>query len=151
MFTQTYQIWLLTAGVIHFCPTRLCAVQPGWEKISSAAVHLLSEHRNSYQRGCSTPTNPLVPAPEGNGFAEKVGAGGEKLVPLSPSLAYFSPWEAEKRQASFPRWENTPSERRNRPPAPKTSPPAPLPSHTHTYRHSLCFTHTHTHTQPVRK
>lgn len=22
MFTQTHQIWLLTAGVIHFCPTR---------------------------------------------------------------------------------------------------------------------------------
>ncbi len=68
----------------------------GWEKISSAAAHLLTEHRNSYQPDCFPPTNPLVPAPEGNGFAsvvraEKVGAGGEKLVPLSLSLAYFSP------------------------------------------------------------
>lgn len=85
----------------------------------------------------------------GTALQRKLEPKERSQSPLSPSLAYFSPCEAKKRQASFPRWENTPLERRDRPPAPKRRPPAPLSSlpHTHTHIYTLCFTHT----QPVRK
>lgn len=110
----------------------------------------ISVHRNSYQCGCFAPTNPLIPAAERNSFAEKVKAKGEKLLLLSSSLAYFRPFEAKKRQPSFPRWKNTLLEQCDRPPAPKTSPPAPFSSHPPTHTQTY-ITPWFTHAQPVRK
>lgn len=133
----TYQIWLLTAGVVHFCPTRLCRSAwlgenlsrcpspPGTQELLPARPllsykNLLSE----LQRG-ETPLH------------RELELRGGKSALLNPPLASFTHCEAQRRQESFPRWENTPLERHDHPPAPKTSPLAPLLSLPHTHTHTL--------------
>lgn len=125
--------------MVHFCPTRLCCSAWLGENLSccpsplSSQELLLARLRRSYKTSCPSFTGEQV--------CSRAGARGVKLALLSPSLAYFTHCEAQKRQESFPRWENTPLERHNHPPAPKTSPLAPLPSLPPTHTPSVSCTH----------
>lgn len=134
---QTYQIWLLTAGVVHFCPTRLCRSAwlgenlsrcpspPGTQELLPARPLL------SYK-------NLLSELQRGKHLCiESWSSGGERW--LFSTLLW--PPLLTVRQESFPRWENTPLERHDHPPAPKTSPLAPLLSLPHTHTHSAACTH----------
>lgn len=81
-----------------------------------------------------TPTNPCVPATNGNVLGPNRGRQSCRrqlgFLSLFFSLAYLCPREGEKRPASFPRWKNTPWELWSHPPDPKTS-PLPLSPPTH--------------------
>lgn len=60
--TQTYQIWLLTARVVHFCPTRLCCSAWLGENLSccpsppSTQELLLARLLRSYKPSCPSST-----------------------------------------------------------------------------------------------
>lgn len=137
MFIQTYQIWLLTAWVIHFCPSK---------KMFSDAAHLVSAQE--LLPAWLLRSNKF-PCPGSWGewlhlcSPEKVGA---RRGDVSSSEHYFgllwSPRGREKTSV-FPTLGEH-SFREPRPfSSPKNKPPCPLslspPTYTHIYTH---FTHT---------
>lgn len=141
----TYQIWLLTAGVVHFCPTRLC--RSAW----------LGENLSRCPSPPGTqellPTRPLLSyknllseLQRGKHLCIESWSSGGKVGSSQPSFGLlYSLWGTEKtrvfptlREHSFGATRPS-SSPKNKPPCPSPLPP--------THTHTLCCMHP----QPVRK
>lgn len=143
MFTQTYQIWLLTAGVIHFCPTRHeCSARLGENLLSCCPSPLRAQELLPAQLFRSD--KPSCPGSRGKQLCRESWSRRREV-----SSALLWPTLVPERQRKGKRLSHagrTLLQSAATVLQPQKQAPLPLSPPTHTYIHSLCFTHTHRHT-----
>lgn len=130
MCPETYQVWLLTAGVVHFCPTRLCCSAWLGENLSCCPSPPRTQELpparplRSYKPSCPSSTG-------GKGFAASVRArrGGEVSSSQPFFGLLFSLWGTEKTRVFPTLGEHSfgatrpSSSPKNKPPCPSPLPP----------------------------